>query len=259
MRLTTSMDGTRIAFEESGSGPAIVLIGGSLADHRFYAPLARALEPHFSVYNLDRRGRGRSGDTRTYAPEREVEDVAAVLELTNGPACLYGHSAGAALALRAAAAGLPVKGLALADPPYSPLGADDDAARAEHAEQSAHIRKLNDTGDLKGSARLFLSGFGLAEDEIETMLHSPAGEGMIENARSLPYDYAMLGDGLVPTAVAAEITVRTLVLAPASWPETAQQLAQAIPKARFVAMESPTHEIPPEVLVPLLTGFFKSS
>lgn len=255
---TTSMDGTQIAFERAGTGPALVLLGGALADREFYAPLAQALAPHFSVYNVDRRGRGQSGDTEPYTPDREVEDVAAVMALAGRPAFLYGHSAGSALALRAAAAGLPVAGLALADPPYAPRGADDGAARAEHAEQSAHIRKLTAGGDLKGSVRFFLSGFGLPEEELDAMLQSPAGDTMTRAARSLPYDYAMLGDGLVPAALAARVSAPTLVLAPEAMPEVAHQLVEAMPDARFAAMDSPTHELAPEVLVPLLTGFFRS-
>lgn len=104
MQTTTSNDGTQIAFSKIGTGPALLIVGGSLADHHFYAPLAEAMAPHFTVYTLDRRGRGLSEDTKPYAPEREIEDVAAVMALSNGPTFLYGHSAGAALALRVAAA-----------------------------------------------------------------------------------------------------------------------------------------------------------
>lgn len=256
MQTTTSRDGTRIAFSTIGTGPALLILGGSLADAQHYAPLAEALASRFTVYTLDRRGRGLSDDTQPYAPDREVEDVAAVMALASGPMYLYGHSAGAALALRAAAAGLAITKLVLADPPYSPRGENDAAAIYEHAEQAAHIRRLHDNGDFKESVRFFLSGFGMSEDELEAMLQSPAGVNMIRLAGTLPYDYAVLGDGLVPTALAATVSTPTLVLAPREMPETALQLADAMPNAQFTPLDAPIHALSPEDLAPLLTRFF---
>ena len=214
MQKITSRDGTKIAFEKSGEGPALIIVGGSLADHQFYVPLANELAKHFTVYNFDRRGRGESGDTGPYAVEREVEDVGALITYAKEPVFMYGHSAGSALAIRTAAAGLDIAKLALADPPYTPHGENDEAAKAEHAEQAAHIQELNDKGDLKGSAKFFLSGYGLPDEDLDAMLQSPAGEAMIDYARTLPYDYAMLGNGLVPTELAIQIKVPTMILAP---------------------------------------------
>ena len=75
MDYVTSTDGTKIAYLRSGAGPALIVIGGSLADHHFYVPLANELARDFTVYSFDRRGRGQSGDTPPYAVAREVEDV----------------------------------------------------------------------------------------------------------------------------------------------------------------------------------------
>ncbi len=255
MQRVISRDGTRIAVDKRGAGPALLIVGGSLADHRFYAPLAEALAPRFTVYTLDRRGRGHSEDTKPYAPEREVEDAAAVMALAGAPAFLYGHSAGCALALRAAAERPAPARLVLADPPYTPRGPNDEAAEAEHAEQAAHIQRLNDIGDFKGSTRFFLSGFGLPDDELDAMLASPAGAAMIEGARTLPYDYAMLGDGLVPAALAAKVRPSTLVLASGAAHEAALQLVDAMPNARFAAMDAPVHALLPDAIVPLLESF----
>jgi pimeloyl-ACP methyl ester carboxylesterase len=257
MQKVTSRDGTKIAFEKSGEGPALIIVGGSLADHQFYVPLANELAKHFTVYNFDRRGRGQSGDTKPYAVEQEVEDVGALITHANEPVFLYGHSAGSALALRAAAAGLDIAKLALADPPYAPHGENDEAAKAEHVEQATRIQELNDKGDLKGSAKFFLSGYGLPDEELQAMLQSPAGEAMIDYARALPYDYAMLGDGLVPTELAIKVKAPTIILAPEAMPETGQALVNAMPNAWFQGMEAPIHETPPEVLALLLKEFFK--
>src|SRR5919205_1078129 len=118
MGTVTSRDGTRIAFDQSGKGPALILVVGAFNDRATGASLAQSLEPHFTVFNYDRRGRGESGDTAPYALEREIEDIDAVIGAAGGSAYLYGSSSGAALALKAAASGLPIRKLALWEPPF---------------------------------------------------------------------------------------------------------------------------------------------
>src|SRR5512140_2849439 len=113
MATVTSKDGTRIAFDPSGAGPAIILVVGAFNDRATGAPLARSLEPHFTVFNYDRRGRGESGDTTPHAIEREIEDIEALIATAGGTACVFGYSSGAILSLRAAAHGLAISQLAL--------------------------------------------------------------------------------------------------------------------------------------------------
>src|SRR5687767_3497504 len=98
MDFVTSKDGTTIAYDRTGAGPAVILVSGGSVDRGSNAALAAALEPDFTVYNYDRRGRGPSGDTLPYAVEREIEDIAAVIVAAGGTANLYGSSSGAALA-----------------------------------------------------------------------------------------------------------------------------------------------------------------
>ena len=76
----TSADGTRIAYDRKGTGPAVILVGGTLDDGAENAPLARLLANHFTVYNYARRGRGASGNTPPYALARELEDLDAGAE-----------------------------------------------------------------------------------------------------------------------------------------------------------------------------------
>ena len=121
MNKVISKDGTTIAFEQSGEGPAVILVVGAFNDRATGAPLARFLERRFTVFNYDRRGRGESGDTPPYAIEREIEDLDALIAQAGGSACVFGYSSGATLALRAAAHGLAISQLALYDPP--PTGA----------------------------------------------------------------------------------------------------------------------------------------
>lgn len=258
MQAVISRDGTEIAFERSGSGRPLIIAGGALTDHQFYVPLAAELSRHFTVYNYDRRGRGQSRDTSADAVEREVEDLAALVGHATAPVFVYGHSAGSALALRAAAAGLEIAKLVLADPPFTPHGPDDEAAKAEFAEEAARLQELHDRGDHRAGVKLFLGGMGIPEAEIERLLDSPGGASMIDSARTLPNDYAVLGDGLVPTGLAARIAVPTLILAAAAMPETAQALADAMPNARVEAMEGSAHETSPVELAERVTAFLES-
>src|SRR5262245_8063641 len=111
MNTTESKDGTLIAFDRSGDGPAVILVGGAF-QHRAFDPrragLAALLGKEFTGFHYDRRGRGDSGDTPPYAVERELEDLAALIDEAGGAASLYGSSSGGNLALAAARGGLPV-------------------------------------------------------------------------------------------------------------------------------------------------------
>ncbi len=104
-----------------------------------------------------------------------------------------------------------------------------------------------------------LAGMVLPPEDVEDVLQSPAGEGMIDCARALPYDYAMLGDGLVPTELAAKVTVPTIILAADSTPETAQALADAMPNGRYEPMTASAHELAPAEIANKLTRFFGQS
>jgi pimeloyl-ACP methyl ester carboxylesterase len=252
----TSKDGTRIAYEIEGNGPHLIIIGGSLGDHRFYVPLAGDLAHQFTVYNFDRRGRGQSGDTKPYSVEREVEDVAALIDDAGKPALVYGHSAGAALALHAAAAGLSFAKLVLADPPFGRHSDADGAATARQAEKAATIQSFHDRGDHRGAAAFFLGGFGLPPKAVDEMLNSPAGESMIDCARALPYDFALVGDGLVPNELAARVSVPTLILAAETAPATAQDLVAIMPRAHLQTMRASTHDLAASEIASAVTPFF---
>src|SRR6476660_4701433 len=102
-RFATSVDGTRIAYWRSGSGPMVLIVHGAGGDHTPWAPLVAMLSPSCTVVTFDRRGRGLSGDTLPYALEREVDDVVTLAELLR-PACVLGHSFGMLIALEAAGA-----------------------------------------------------------------------------------------------------------------------------------------------------------
>jgi pimeloyl-ACP methyl ester carboxylesterase len=256
MQHVISVDGTRIAYEKTGQGPRLIIVGGSLGDHRFYLPLAAELAREFTVYNFDRRGRGQSGDTQPYSVEREVEDLAALISDAGEPVRVYGHSAGSALSLHAAAAGLDIAKLALADPPFGAHSDADDAARARQAEMAAKVQAFHDRGDHRGAAAFFLGGFGLPPQAVDDMLNSPGADMMIDSARALPYDFALVGDGLVPNDLAAQAGVPTIVLAAEATPATAQALVELMPHAHLQTIRTPTHDLPAAEIAAALMPFF---
>ena len=118
-----SPDGTRIACRRSGSGEPLVLVHGTTADHRRWARVLPHLEAHFTVFAVDRRGRGGSGDVREYRIEREFEDVVAVVAAIGGPVTLVGHSYGGICAMEAALRSSAVRRLILYEPPI-PAGVE---------------------------------------------------------------------------------------------------------------------------------------
>ena len=131
MDRTYSADGTTIAFDRSGQGPALILVMGAFCDRSSTTSLASALASRFTVYEYDRRGRGDSGDTAPYSTRREVEDLSAIVDAAGGSAYAFGHSSGAAVALEAAASGVALLGVAAYEPPYTPGPSSQFADRLE--------------------------------------------------------------------------------------------------------------------------------
>ena len=122
MNTLSSPDGTTIAYDTQGEGPALILVDGALTVHSSGSgsELAKLLAPHFTVYGFDRRGRGESGDTLPYAVDREIDDIEALIDRAGGSAFLYGHSSGGPLAMRTAIRlGSKVSKIAMYEPPYN--------------------------------------------------------------------------------------------------------------------------------------------
>src|SRR5438874_8263683 len=95
----SSPDGTSVACHVTGRGSPVGLVHGATADHNRWKPILGTLEQRYTVYAVDRRGRGASGDAPTYSFEREVEDIVAVVDGIGGPVGLVGHSYGALVSL----------------------------------------------------------------------------------------------------------------------------------------------------------------
>jgi pimeloyl-ACP methyl ester carboxylesterase len=256
-RWATSRDGTRIAFDKRGSGPALILVSGALSQRSLLAgePLVAMLAEHFTVYVYDRRGRGESTDVQPYAVEREIEDVEALVDDAGGSASLYGVSSGGALALQAAAKLGPAKvtKLAIYDPPY---GQEEQA----FARQKDGVNALVRTGQPGEAAEFFLSSIGTPPEALEGMKRSPQWEAMKKIDFTLAYDYEVLGDGAVPEDVVKTIRVPALVMNGGKSMDfmqvAADRIAALIPDAQRKTLEGQAHQAAAEVMVPVLVEFF---
>src|SRR4030095_2743414 len=199
MKTVTSKDGTRIAFDQSGEGPVVILVDGALQYRAFdqgMAQLADLLAPHFTVIHYDRRGRGDSTDTQTYELEREIEDIEALIDEAVGSASLYGISSGAALALEAALAlGSKVKKLVMYEPPYN----DEANARKSWKEYSQKLRELVAAGRKGDAVGLFMILVGMPAEHLEGMRQNPMWPLWEAVGPSLLYDAVTMGaDASIP-------------------------------------------------------------
>ncbi len=260
MEQTQSADGTTIAFDRSGNGPALILVYGALNDRSTGIPLAELLAPKFTVYRYDRRGRGSSGDTPPYAAEREIEDLEAIMDEAGGSAQVYGHSSGGVLALEAAARKLPITKLAVYEPPYIIEG--DRSAPA--LDLPARLTELVSSGRRGEVVKLFLvEAVGMPPDVVAQMESSPGWPGMEALAHTLPYDFDLVGNGNgMPTGRLATIRVPTLALDGGASPDWARhsvrEVAAVIPGALHITLDGQTHGADVNVLAPVLEEFFSS-
>jgi pimeloyl-ACP methyl ester carboxylesterase len=264
MNRVTSRDGTQIAFDRIGTGPAIILAGGGGGvDRGENAPLAEELAKHFTVINYDRRGRGESGDTAPYAIEREFDDIAALIDAVGGSAFLYGVSSGGALALEAAAAGLPVTKIGVFEVPYDVYPGAPERHSAYTKELSALLAE-----DRRGAAfELFMRLAGTPEEFIAQAPNSPLWPILMANAPTLAYDAACLNDGGPPNDRLAAITQPVLVLTGQTidrsmaglgagfFADAADAIVAAIPKAERAVIPQEGHVADPKSVAPVLRQF----
>lgn len=260
MKTVQSKDGTQIAYDVYGSGPALIYITGATCFRQFEPVLhdAQVFAGEFTVYNYDRRGRGDSGNTLPYAPEREIEDIEALIDAAGGTAFLYGHSSGAALALEAVLRlGAKVSKIALYDASY--------CSNAEEQREFGMLGEALDAllkdGKHEDAIRLFLEGIGMPDDVIAFMRESPEWTTLVALAPTLAYDVRLTLD-LPPVERAAHLTMPTLIMTgelnPDSIHEVARQLRQAISHAKSLQLAGQDHMPDPALVLPILVEFLKA-
>lgn len=262
MSQVRSKDGTMIAYERSGSGPALILVDGALCSRAFgpSAKLTPLLARYFTVYAYDRRGRGESGDAPQYSPALEVEDIAALIEDAGGSASLLGLSSGGALALEAAASGLNIDQVVAYEPPY----VDDEGHRggAAHEGELKHLLASSNRG---GAVTYFMKAMvGVPAPFVFVMRLMPWIWSKLKAvAHTLPYDAAVMTAFRIPRARFASISRPVLVMngtkTDPRLKDAARAIAAAIPGAEHRELEGQTHNVRPDFLTPAVVSFLAAS
>ena len=251
-----SADGTTIGFDAYGDGPPLILVGGAF-QHRAIdertAELARRLGERFTAYHYDRRGRGDSTDTAPWAVEREVEDLAALVEHAGGEALGYGMSSGGGLVIEAAGRGVPLTKLAIYEPPVSTGGFTDRELAEELAALVAEGR--NDDAVAR-----FMSTAGIDEAALEGFKQTPMWRAFSDIAPTLVYDTTMMADPGLLGDRAPRVSQPLLVIDGGASPpwarECAEATAAAVPGARRHTIPGETHEVSTDALAPVLLDWF---
>ena len=247
-KITTSHDGTSIAYEQTGKGPVVILVASALADREAARRMGKELSKNFTVVNYDRRGRGKSGDVLPYAPEREVEDIEALVQSSGESAFLFGSSSGAALALDAAnQLGPKVKGLFLYEPPFIV----DDSRPPMPVDLSSQIAESVSEGRRDEAVELFfMKGVGIPRFGVTmTRLLMPGWSKMKRMAHTIPYDLAIL-EGTqsgkpLPATRWGSIMAPTLVMvgerSEAFFHSGGKAIARVLPHAECRSLPGGTH------------------
>lgn len=260
MNTTQSKDGTTIAFDRSGDGPAIILVSGAMQGRMGNASLAMLLATHFAVLNYDRRGRGDSGDTGLYAIESEIDDLEALIDQAGGSAFVFGTSSGGNLALEAAAAGLTITKLALWEPNF----VVDDSRPPLPKDYVKQLTTMVSEGRRGDAVAYFMTqAVGVPAEFVTQMRNMPAWPAMEAAAHTLAYDGTIVGNSMAGAALPAgrwdAVTVPVLVIdgGESSWLTAgAQALADALPNAQRRTLHGQTHDVAPDALAPVLVEFF---
>ncbi len=261
MRTVTSKDGTTIAFDQVGEGPALIIVGGATVTRQAETSAAAALGQHFTVFAYDRRGRGDSGDTLPYAVEREVEDIEALIAEAGGSAFVFGHSSGAVLALEAARL-LPtkIKKLAIYEPPFI----IDDSRPAGVQDYVKRLNEFVSSGRRGDAVALFMTQVGVPPEGIAQARTSPMWPGLEAIAHTLAYDGTIMGDTMSgdPATINKWAVVRapTLVmdgeLSPPFMHHSAEAIAELLPNGQHRRYAGQDHGVADDVLTPALVQFF---
>jgi pimeloyl-ACP methyl ester carboxylesterase len=275
MKTVTSKDGTPIAYDVAGSGPAVIMVTGALGTRNpdMTAGMAGLLSPHFTVYDYDRRGRGDSGDTPPYAVEREIEDIAALIEAAGGTAYLYGMSSGAVLALEAAKAlGSRVPKLAMYEPPFI----IDDSRPPAPVDYVEQLNAAIASGDRGEAVNIFMTkAILIPEEYVEQMrggsftaegqrAQPPHWMAMEKVAHTLAYDGTimrglMLGNPL-PKGRWANVGAETVVVVGGNsepfFHSGAQALVAELRNGQYRVLEGQDHAVDPAALAPVLIEVF---
>jgi pimeloyl-ACP methyl ester carboxylesterase len=229
MRKVISKDGTQIAYDKTGQGPALIIVAGAFQGRMAMAAFAEPLSKNFTVYNYDRRGRGESGDTQPYAIEREIEDIDTLIQEAGGSAFVFGGSSGGVLTLDAATHGSRITKLAVYEPPF----VVDDSRDPVAEDMVEQLKELIASGRRGDAAETFMTkGSLMPADMVAGMRTQPFWSEVEAVAHTLVYD-AMLMDGTMrgaplPTERWSAVTMPTLVIYGGEGPAWSRNAAESL-------------------------------
>ena len=262
MPFVTSKDGTQIGYSVVGSGPAIILVDGALCSRDMgpATPLANELKDRFTVYTYDRRGRGESGDVKPYSTQREIEDLAAVIEAAGGSVALYAISSGVILALEAANTLSGITSLVLYEAPIF----TDSSRKPVPADYVQRMDRLVADGDNAGAVKHFMQNgiaipwFGILMMQVFGMFRKMAPVGP-----TLPYDTAFIAPlwtyKPIPAGRWSHVTVPVLTMAGSKsdgWMQNAQKaIAANLPHAEYKTLEGQNHMVAATAIAPVIKEF----
>lgn len=266
MKTVNSKDGTKIAFDQIGNGPVVILVDSALASRTICAKLATLLAKDFTVVNYDRRGRGDSTDTQPYAVQREVEDIEALIDTAGGSAFIFGSSSGAVLALEAASK-LPskVKKQALYEPPFIV----DDSRAPMPVDFLDRVKAALAQGKRSDALKLFFStAMGIPGFFIFIMRLMPSWSKSKAVAHTLPYDLAIMSDTQQGKPLSKSrwvaASMHTLVLTGGKsetfFHKAGDTLAEVLPNAKHKILKDQDHGsavMSPNVIASEMIQFFK--
>jgi pimeloyl-ACP methyl ester carboxylesterase len=266
MNTVTSKDGTKIAFDKTGSGPAVIIVNGAM-QYRAMDPgmarLAELLSKDFTVYNYDRRGRGESTDTAPFAKEREIEDVAALIEDAGRSAMVYGISSGGALVLDAAQSVPGITKIFLYEVPFIV----NDSRLPVPADYVDHLNQLVKDGKRDEAVKYFLvEAVGIPAEYLGGMDQDPLWPRMLGIAHTIAYDGSFVADAMqgkpLPADRWAKVTMPALLMdggnSNKGWMGgAADAIAALLPHAERGTLEGQDHNVDPAVIAPVIAEFFK--
>jgi pimeloyl-ACP methyl ester carboxylesterase len=261
MESVIAPDGMRIAYRRAGDGPPLVLVHGTADDHTRWLPLLPALGERFTVYAIDRRGRGGSGsyDPATYRIEREFADVAAVVDAIGEPAHLLGHSFGALCSLEAALLTDRLRKLVLYEPPIL----IPDGEPLIPPEAVTKLEALLAAGDEEGVLLAFAREIvGVPEDVIAMWRAAPEWQASVEMAPTIVAEVRAVGDYVFDPARFRDLATPTLLLlggeSPPFFTVATEAVAAALPHDRLEVLPGQGHiamDTVPELFLETVVGF----
>ncbi len=224
----------------SGDGPPLVLVHGTTVSHTDWTPVMPRLREQFTVYAIDRRGHGASGDAPEYALQREFEDVAAVVDSVGQPAFLVGHSFGGLCSLEAALLTPNIRKLVLYEPP---IRTSDDFRPPDIVER---IQAFLDAGQPDEVLATFLEEIaGQDPRRVALQRRTPAWRSRAATAPAVAREVRTTHWYDVRAERFAELRVPVLLLqggdSPPRHVRVTKLLARSLPDVRVVELPGQTH------------------